>query len=136
MLGGAVLALLALVACGEDEDTGKKDDSVETDTGGGHDLEDVVVIDGTEAAVKVIDNSFKDENIQIAPGTKVVWTNDGRQNHDIVPSEDGQDWGIDPGDFEPDDVYEYTFETPGTYEYYCSLHGDAEAGMVGAVVVK
>jgi plastocyanin len=131
LLGGAALALVVLAAgCGEDDanaDKGKKDDTK---------LEDVVKIDGSEADVTVLDNTFNDENIEVAPGTKVVWTNDGRQNHDIVPVDDSVEFGVEPGDFEPETVYEYVFDKPGTYRYYCSLHGTEDAGMIGAVVVK
>lgn len=131
-LGCAALALLfvfTLVSCGDD---GNGDDA---DGSSGAELENVRVIDGPEADVEVLDNSFNDENIQVAPGTKVVWTNDGRQDHDIVPAE-GDGFGVEPDDFGPDAVYEHTFDEPGTYRYYCSLHGTRVAGMVGAVVVK
>jgi plastocyanin len=123
-----------LAGCGDDGDSGDK-----AAGGGGDDvpaLEDVVVVDGPQADVKVLDNSFNDENIQVAPGTKVVWTNDGRQDHDVVPAEEGEAWGVEPAGFAPDAVYEFTFEEPGTYRYFCSLHGTAEAGMVGAIVVE
>jgi plastocyanin len=132
-LGCAALGLLfafTLVSCGDD---GEKADG--SSDGGSDELEDVVVVDGSPADVKVLDNSFNDENIQIAPGTKVVWTNDGRQDHDIVPAE-GEAFGVEPDDFGPDAVYEHTFDEPGTYKYYCSLHGTPVAGMVGAIVVK
>lgn len=131
-LGCAALALLfvfTLVSCGDD---GNGDDA---DGSSGQELENVRVVDGPEADVEVLDNSFNDENIQVAPGTKVVWTNDGRQDHDIVPAE-GNGFGVEPDDFGPDAVYEHTFDEPGTYRYYCSLHGTRVAGMVGAVVVK
>jgi plastocyanin len=141
-LGLAALGLLfacTLVGCGDDGDNGGAD---KAGANGGSatdddapELEDVVAIDGPEADVKVLDNSFNDENIQVAPGTKVVWTNDGRQDHDIVPAE-GDEWGVDPDGFAPDAVYQYTFDQPGTYRYYCSLHGTPVAGMVGAIVVK
>jgi plastocyanin len=105
---------------------------------GAEDLEDVVVVDGAVAEVDVRDNTFDAENIQVASGTRVVWTNNGRQDHDILPAEEngaGGDWGVEPADFTPDAVYERTFDEPGTYRYYCSLHGTAEAGMTGAIVV-
>lgn len=133
-LGCAALGLLlafTLVGCGDDGD----DDAGSSGGDSGDELEDVVVIDGTTAEVEVLDNSFNDQNIQVAPGTKVVWTNDGRQDHDIVPAE-GDGFGVEPDDFAPDAVYEHTFDEPGTYRYYCSLHGTAVAGMVGAVVVE
>lgn len=103
-------------------------------TGQQAELEDVVVVPGPTADVDVRDNTFDAENIQVSAGAEVVWTNNGRQDHDIVPAEnDG--WGVEPADFVPDDVYEHTFDEPGTYRYYCSLHGTADAGMTGAVVV-
>jgi plastocyanin len=146
-LGLGALGLLfafTLVSCGDDGDGGNAADDASSDTtgadstattAGGDELEDVVVVDGAEADVKVLDNSFNDQNIQVATGTKVVWTNDGRQDHDIVPA-DGEAFGVEPAGFGPDTVYEHTFDEPGTYRYYCSLHGTATAGMVGAVVVK
>jgi plastocyanin len=107
------------------------------ETGGGdqepEELDDVVVLDGPVAAVDVRDNTFNEENIQVPLGTRVVWTNNGRQDHDIVPERDG--WGVEPADFTPDALYEHVFDEPGTYRYYCSLHGTADAGMTGAVVV-
>ena len=129
---GLLAATLALGACGDDGDTsgGGGDD-------GGAELENVVAIDGDTADVKVLDNTFNDENIQVAPGTKVVWTNDGRQDHDIIPVDgDVDDWGVEPEDFVSGDVYEHTFDEPGTYRYFCSLHGSEDAGMIGAVVVE
>jgi plastocyanin len=132
--GCAALGLLfafTLVSCGDDGE-----DSAGGSSGGGSGaLEEVVEIDGAQADVEVLDNSFNAENIQVAPGTKVVWTNDGRQDHDIVPAE-GDDFGVEPDEFASGAVYEHTFDEPGTYRYYCSLHGTAVAGMVGAVVVE
>ena len=134
LVGTGVLAaaLTLAAACGSDDNG---NDSITGGTDDGSDLEGVVPIDGSEADVKVLDNTFNDENIKVAPGTKVVWTNDGRQDHDIVPVGDG-DWGVEPGDFEAGAVYEHTFDEPGTYRYYCTLHGSESSGMIGAVVVE
>ena len=134
LLGTGLLVSLTLVACGSDgnDDGG---DRLTEENDGGEELEDVVKIDGDEAPVKVLDNTFNDENIEVAPGTNVVWTNDGRQDHDIIPVKEAADWGIEPEDFNAGAVYEHTFDEPGTYRYYCSLHGSEDAGMIGAVVV-
>ena len=131
MLGvaGALGLTLVVAACGEDNPS-------DGDGGGAGDLEDVVAIDGSEAEVTALDNTFNEQNIQVAPGTKVVWTNDGRQDHNIVPANDGGGFGVDTDEFGPDAVYEHTFGEPGVYRYYCSLHGTSEAGMIGAVVVE
>lgn len=136
LLSGALVLPVALVACGDDgADSETGSGSRDADGAGGEELEDVEVIDGSEAEVRVIDNTFDAQNIQIEAGTTVVWTNNGRQDHDIVPTDDG-DWGVEPAEFEPHAVYQYTFEQPGTYHYYCSLHGTESSGMIGAVVVE
>ncbi|MFC6871955.1 plastocyanin/azurin family copper-binding protein [Halobellus marinus] len=75
-----------------------------------------------------------DEPLQIAPGTTVefVWDSD---NHNIVVESqpEGANWeGHEPLEntgFE----YSHTFETLGTYEYYCEPH--RSAGMVATIEV-
>lgn len=32
--------------------------------------------------------------------------------------------------------YELTFDTPGTYRYYCIIHGTPEEGMIADIVVE
>ena len=128
LLGTGLLVSLALVACGKDDDNGSLGNKDDVDG-------KVTKIDSTEADVEVLDNSFNDENIQVKPGTKVIWKNDGQQDHDIVPVKDGK-FGVEADAFESGDVYEYTFDKPGTYRYFCSLHGSADGGMTGAVIVK
>ena len=82
-----------------------------------------------------IDNSFRPEQITVAAGTEVVWTNSGRNDHNVVPVDPDQDFGVDTDDFGPGDEYRFTFEGPGTYRYFCSLHGNATSGMTGVVEV-
>src|SRR5688500_1738252 len=102
--------------------------------GSGEVSDDVVVMDGTEVAVDSLDNTFRIQNIQVAPAATVVWTNVGRNAHDVLPVE-GDAWGAEVEDFAPGDVYEPTFDAPGVYDYYCSIHGTKTAGMIGTVVV-
>ena len=85
-------------------------------------------------AVQALDNRFEAKSITITAGSTVTWTNDGSNTHDVVPAE-GTDYGVKPDDFKPDASYSATFATPGTYAYYCSLHGTATRGMTGTVVV-
>jgi plastocyanin len=98
-------------------------------------LADVVVMDGSEVQVSALDNTFRMANIQVKPGTKIVWENKGRNDHDVLPVS-GDTWGVQPAGFAPGDVYSTTFDEPGVYRYYCSIHGTTEEGMVGAVVVS
>ena len=89
---------------------------------------------GESVDVQAIDNNFRPEQVEISAGTEVVWTNAGRNEHNVIPVE-GDDWGVPTEEFVPKDVYSHVFTTPGTYAYYCSIHGTAEAGMIGTIVV-
>jgi plastocyanin len=133
-----VLVLVAgsFAACGGDDGSAGGDAGLSTSDGSSDDSvpEDVVVIDTDPAEVTALDNSFRPENIQVAAGTEVVWTNKGRNDHNILHVE-GDDWGVEVDDFQPDAVYSHTFDEPGVYGYYCSIHGTPGAGMVGTVVV-
>jgi plastocyanin len=96
--------------------------------------DDVVVVDGSDAQVTALDNTFRVADIQVKPGTTVTWTNKGRNDHDVKPAE-GDGWGVGADGFTPGGVYATTFDRPGVYHYYCSIHGTAHSGMVGTVVV-
>jgi plastocyanin len=89
--------------------------------------------------VDVVDNDFVPQQVRVEPGTTVMWTNNGRSPHNIVASNKRQDFGAPFGvkttKFGPGDDYEFTFTTPGTYAYYCTLHGTPTSGMNGTVVV-
>ena len=89
---------------------------------------------GVEVNVQSIDNTFRPDRIEIAPGTAVVWTNMGRTKHDIIPVE-GTAWGVAEHDFPPGASYRHVFSEPGEVPYYCSIHGTTEFGMIGTIVV-
>lgn len=82
--------------------------------------------------VQSIDNTFRPDRIEIAPGTEVVWVNRGRNEHDIA-SESG--FGVSAADFQPGDEYRHVFTEPGEYPYHCTIHGTATVGMMGTIVV-
>jgi plastocyanin len=121
----AFVAMLALVAtaCGGDDEGGESTE--------------VVDLRG-QATVEVVmtDNVFTPENIRIDPGTKVVWVNQGDAGHQMDAFNlDGFGVGFDSDVIRGDDTYEFTFDNPGTYRYYCALHGSNVEGMIGAIVV-
>ncbi|MCO8126150.1 plastocyanin/azurin family copper-binding protein [Acidimicrobiia bacterium EGI L10123] len=112
--------LLTAGACGDDDSAGE--------------ASTVSLVEGVEVEVSAIDNTFRPEEIEVAAGTEVLWSNDGRNVHNVLPVE-GEAWGVEVDDFEPGDEYRHRFTEPGTYPYYCSLHGTTTAGMIGTVVV-
>jgi plastocyanin len=91
-------------------------------------------VEGVTVEVSAVDNTFRPEDIEVAAGTEVVWTNDGRTDHDIRMV-DGDDFGVEREDFAPGDEYTFRFTEPGRYPYYCTLHGTENAGMTGSVEV-
>jgi plastocyanin len=89
--------------------------------------------------VEVKDNNFVPAAIRIDPGTTVSWKNEGRSPHDIAPADPKQDFGaefgVTPNKFLPGAEYQFRFDTPGVYRYFCTLHGTKDKGMIGEVVV-
>src|SRR5262245_20208931 len=61
---------------------------------------DVVKMDGADVNVLAIDNLFRAPNIEVAPGTKVTWTNKGHNDHDVLPAR-GSAWGTEKAGFAP-----------------------------------
>ena len=108
-----LLAIVLLAACGSDGPP---------------------LVEGVVKPVDVLDNAFRPGEIEVAAGTEVVWENRGRSDHDVLPVE-GNAWSVDADHFKPGDVFRYRFTEPGTFAYYCSLHGTTTKGMVGTVVV-
>lgn len=126
-----VLLLTGLAGCGEERETTQE--TVATTAA----PVETFAPNGEVAEVKAIDNNFVQQSLTVAAGTEVKWTNSGRNAHNIVPEGDPQatTWGILDADFEPKATYSYVFTTPGTYVYYCTIHGTATAGMFGTIVV-
>ena len=83
------------------------------------------------ASVSAIDDVFSPGIVRVQPGQTVTWTNDGRSRH-TVQADDGA-W--DSGIVAPGGDFTHTFDRPGVYPYFCSLHGTPGAGMIGTIVV-
>jgi plastocyanin len=80
------------------------------------------------AAVKIDNFSFGPPEIIVAPGTKVTWTNRDDIPHTVASTNDL----FKSRALDTDDQFSFTFDKPGTYEYFCSLHPK----MTGKVIVK
>ncbi len=125
-----LLLAAAAPACGGDEDPEGSAGATTTTS-----LEPVV-LDGDQVELQALDNSFDPQAAQVAVGTEVTWTNGGRNEHNVIPSDDEEaEWRIDTEEFQPGDSGSFTFTEAGTYRYYCSIHGTADTGMTGVLVV-
>lgn len=121
-------AAIALVGCGDDSNDGASEAAPPDRTPS-------VEPNGETVRVRSLDNSFRSEVVEIEAGTEILWTNDGRNEHDVLPADDAEEWGVTRESFEPGDEYRHVFLEPGTYPYYCSLHGTKEVGMIGTIIV-
>jgi plastocyanin len=82
------------------------------------------------AAVDVrIDNfSFGPTELKVAVGTTITWTNHDDIPHTVVST----DKVFKSKVLDTDDKFSFTFSTPGTFPYFCSIHPK----MTGKVVVQ
>lgn len=136
---GSLIIGTSLAGCSGDGDGG--------DGGGG---------DGTTTVDMTDELVFDPDSVTISSGDTVVWENVGGVGHSVTAYEDeipdGAEYfasgGFDseqaardaytPGDTDAGDIpggesWEHTFETPGTYEYFCIPH---ESTMQGTIEVE
>ena len=73
------------------------------------------------------DKAYEPSQIEIPVWGNVSWTNDDRIAHSVTAIEGEFDSGI----MRPDEVFKYTFDKVGGFDYYCMLH----PSMIGRVVV-
>jgi plastocyanin len=85
--------------------------------------------------VHAVDNSFEAQDIKVSKGTKVEFTNTGQNPHNVVPAEAGAFADVPVDELGPGATAEVTFDATGAFPYYCSLHGTAERGMKGRIIV-
>ena len=86
---------------------------------------------GQEVTVRMEDNFFSPANITVEPGTTVTWVQSGNNPHTTTSYDGLWDSGMIEGG--SGGTFSFTFEEPGTYDYFCIPHEDL--GMVGSVTV-
>src|SRR5215216_6737573 len=84
-----------------------------------------------EVTVRMEDNFFDPANITVEPGTTVTWVQSGNNPHTTTSYDGLWDSGLLPG--RSGQTFSFTFNTPGTYRYFCRPH--EAMGMVGTVTV-
>ena len=76
--------------------------------------------------VKIDNFSFSPASLEIKPGTKVTWTNADDIPHTVVSNEQV----FKSKALDTDEKFSFTFDKPGTYPYFCSLHPKMTAKIV------
>jgi amicyanin len=78
--------------------------------------------------VKIDNFTFAPQQITVKAGDTVTWTN----RDDIPHTVTSKTTAFRSKALDTNDKFTFTFTTPGTYAYFCSLHPH----MTGAVVVE
>lgn len=86
---------------------------------------------GREVTVTMRDNFFEPANVTVEPGTTVTWVQEGNNPHTTTSYDGLWDSGMIAGG--SGESFSFTFEEPGTYDYFCRPH--EQLGMVGTVTV-
>ncbi len=68
--------------------------------------------------VQIVNFAYTPANIQVKAGTTVTWTNQDTAPHSVTFKNGMKDSGI----LQQGQTFSYTFTTPGTYQYYCTVH--------------
>jgi plastocyanin len=131
------VAVVALSACGGDDES-TTTDATSSSADAGTDATPVTFApNGETVTVQALDNTFRVQDLTVEAGTEVLWDNVGRNDHNVIPVGDLEavEWGVQTADFAPGDTYSRVFTTPGSYPYYCTIHGTEEVGMIGTITV-
>ena len=80
--------------------------------------QDPVVTDAAQVTVDVLDNDFEPKTLTIKKGATVTWNFEGKAKHDVT-DEDGR---FASGTLGRGGEFAMTFDQPGRYFYYCTLH--------------
>ena len=92
----------------------------------------------TSTQVCMVNKNFSPANLSISHGTTVTWMNGDAVNHTVGNATGSADI-YTSGFIAPGSSFSHTFATPGTFAYYCGLHGadgNPPTGMHGTITVN
>ncbi|HKQ68565.1 MAG TPA: plastocyanin/azurin family copper-binding protein [Polyangiaceae bacterium] len=128
-----LLALGAVSACGDEtnnvtivlDDAGTTINPIDTGV-----VATTVTVDIPANAMALGRAAYGTNPLVVAPGTTVRWVNQDSVAH--TATSDSGVW--DSGTLTQGQSFNFTFTTPGTFPYHCTIHG--AASMSGVVVVQ
>ena len=96
----------------------------------------VSIMGGSEASQPCVSSKtcYEPDAVTIVQRTEVFWTNNDTTAHTVTSGEpSANDAGsvFDSGDIGPEGTYSFIFMSPGTYNYFCTIH----PWMTGQIVV-
>jgi plastocyanin len=87
---------------------------------------------GVQAKITIVGESFSPSTVTVQAGQPVCWTWSESIQHNVHADDDSFTSGApaSQGNFQT------TFSSPGTYGFYCQVHGSLTGGMRGQIVVQ
>jgi plastocyanin len=82
--------------------------------------------EGDQVTVKIDNFTFEPDKLTVKAGTTVTWINEDDIPHTVVATNKA----FRSKALDTDDKFSFTFATPGSYEYFCSLHPHMKAMVV------
>jgi len=81
----------------------------------------------SSSAVEIHNFTFTPQTLTVKAGTTVTWTNKDDTPHGIASANNAftRSKAMDT-----DDSYSHTFNTPGTYQYFCYVHSFTKGTIV------
>ncbi len=85
-------------------------------------------------------NTFNPGSLTVIVGTTVTWQWQPGASHNVAPVS-GNVPARSGAPVAAPNTYTFTFNTPGTFGYYCEVHGSlsqdgSASGMVGTIIVQ
>lgn len=123
----AVIAVIALIGVGavvlknNDKSISTKNDTATTNTDGNNQNKEQNNPIAETNMITYKDFSVVQKAIKVKKGTTVTWTNLDSAKHDVTPTSETQEFKASEL-FGKGETYSVTFNTVGTYGYYCSPH--------------
>ena len=81
------------------------------------------------ATVTITQSRFDEVELRVAAGTTVTFVNADPFAH-TVTSRDGAPVAFDSGNLGQDETFEFTFDQPGEYAYFCQIHPTMRAVVI------
>ena len=96
------------------------------------------VLEGQDVTLKMFDNRYEHNEVRIPVGGSVEFLGAGRNPHNAMAADGSWSTEDEFGTLQmlEGDSAVISFDSPGTYVFFCTFHGNAEgSGMSGKLIV-
>lgn len=83
-----------------------------------------------EVNVPMVNNRFNPAELRVSVGTTVTWTNQDSVLHTVTSGLRGNPTGLFDASVGPGGTFSFTFNEPGTFEYFCIPHPGMDATII------